>query len=153
VRPEQLHLTLKFIGEIDETDLPAAVECLTEAVSVTEPFRMEVSGLSGFPPSGTPRIVHAPVHERTGALQKLHEAVESGLADELGIAPEKRRYVPHITLGRVKRRGECPTVGQMQQALARDGFGTVDVDSMVLMESELRPDGAVYSVIHRFPLG
>jgi len=153
VGPGALHLTLKFIGEIDELDLPRAIECLQGAAAAAGPFRMRVAGLSGFPPRGTPRVVHVGVEEPTGALSALQAAVEESLADGLGIAPEKRRYIPHVTLGRVKKRSACPTVQEMSAALERQDFGEVDVDSLVLMKSDLRPSGAVYSVVHHFPLG
>ena len=152
VREDQLHLTLKFIGELDERDLPDAIECLQEATAGVEPFTMRIEGLSGFPPRGTPRVVHIGVEEPTGALMTLHDAVEENLAEAVGVKPESRRYIPHITLGRVKKRSLCPSLDKMQDALQVDDFGEVEVDSMVLMKSDLKPTGAVYSVVHEFPL-
>ncbi len=153
VKPDALHLTLKFIGELGELDLPRAVECLGPATSGRGPFSMRVAGLSGFPPRGTPRIVHVGVEEPTGTLSALQAAVDKALADGLGVAPEGRRYVPHVTLGRVKNPRACVPVEEMSGALERQEFGRVDVSSFVLMKSDLRPTGAVYSVVHRFPLG
>jgi len=153
VRPSQQHLTLKFIGELAERDLPAAVECLGEAARSVQPFEMEVAGVSGFPPRGVPRVIHVGVAEPTGALAALHESVEAALADGLGVAREARRYVPHITLGRVQRRRLCPPLDAMRHEAGPPDFGTVTVTSFVLMESDLRPTGAVHTVVHRFVLG
>ncbi len=152
VRPEAMHLTLKFIGELAEADLPAAIGCLQEPAAAGRPFTMEVAGLAGFPPRGTPRVIHVGVEEPSGALEKLQAAVEEALAGELGIAPQKRRYVPHVSLGRVKDRRRCPTVGELAGLLDAQQFGRVQVDSFVLMMSALRPTGALYTPIHRFPL-
>ncbi len=153
VREDQLHLTLKFIGELDERDLPDTIECLQDAVGEVGPFTMRVGGLSGFPPRGTPRVIHVGVEEPTGALMALQEAVEENLAEGVGIKPESRRYIPHVTLGRVKKRSLCPSLDEMRGVLESDDFGAVEVQSMVLMKSDLKPTGAVYSVVHEFPLG
>ena len=153
VRPEGIHLTLKFIGPLDEQDLPAAVECLEAAAAGSVPFTMEVAGLGGFPARGTPRVIHVGVREPTGTLLALQAAVEAGLAERLAIAPEGRPYVPHLTLGRVKDRRACPPMERIAQAVADQQFGSVRVDSMVLMKSDLHAGGAVYTPLHRFALG
>lgn len=152
VKAESLHLTLKFIGALDEADLPRAVECLGAAAEGAESFSMTVSGLSGFPPRGVPRVIHVGLHEPTGALAALHRAVEGALAGELRIPKEKRRFVPHVTLGRTKDRRRCPSMDEISAAVADQDFGRVEVDSFVLMHSDLRPGGAVYTPLHRFPL-
>ncbi len=69
------------------------------------------------------------------------------------MAPERRRWTPHVTLGRVKDARRCPRVEQIAAAVPEQDFGRVEVDSFVLMASELRPAGAVYTPVHRFPLG
>jgi 2'-5' RNA ligase len=153
VRPEAMHLTLKFIGELAEPDLPAAFERLGEVAAEGRPFTMEVAGVSGFPRRGKPRVIHVGVEEPNGALMDLQAAVEEALADELGVAPERRRYVPHVTLGRVKDRRRCPSVAEIAGLLDDQQFGRVEVDRFVLMMSELRPTGAVYTPLHTFPLG
>ena len=153
VKPDSLHVTLKFIGEMKPTDLPVAIDCLQEAARAVEPFTMSVAGLSGFPPRGTPRVVHVHADGPGDVFERMHKAVEQGLAEELGVSPENRKYIPHITLGRVKNRGKCPPLETMKEAVADDDFGEVNVGSFVLMESDLQPDGAVYTVLHRFPLG
>jgi len=153
VRPGALHLTLKFIGELRDTDLPAAIECLTPAAAQGGPFTMDVGGLSAFPPRGVPRVIHVGVQEPTGALESLQSAVERALQHALGVRREGRRYEAHVTLGRVKDRRRCPPVEELTAALPEQDFGRVAVESFVLMRSDLHPDGAVYTPMHRFPLG
>ena len=153
VGPESLHLTLKFIGELAEADLPRAVASLEAAAASARPFTMHVCGLSGFPPRGTPRVIHVEVREASGVLRGVQAEVEEGLARDLGVAKEKRPFVPHLTLGRVRDRRRCPGVAEISAAVADQDFGEVEVDSVVLMKSDLRPTGAVYTPLHRFPLG
>ena len=75
------------------------------------------------------------------------------MSSELGIAREGRRFTAHVTLGRVKDRRACPPMDVISGAVADQDFGRVAVDSMALMKSDLRPDGAVYTRLHAFPLG
>ena len=102
VHREGLHLTLKFIGELAEIDIPSAVSAISSAASQASLFRMTVEGISGFPPKGRPRIIFARIEEPRGVLLALAEAVDHGLCEALGIAREKRSFKSHVTLGRVK---------------------------------------------------
>ena len=153
VGAESMHLTLKFIGEVDELAIPGAISAVQPAADEAAPFDMRVAGVSGFPPSGKPRVIHVGVEEPGGRLAALQAAVESALARELGVAPEQRRWTPHVTLGRVKDNGRCPRMEQIAAQVPEQEFGTVYVESFVLMASELRPTGAVYTPLHRFLLG
>ena len=153
VRPGGYHLTLKFIGDLPEKDLPAAIGALQEAAAGAEPFVMRVGGLSAFPPKGSPRVIHVLVREETGALAALQQGVEEGLLAGLGLSPEARKFTPHVTLGRAKRRFRCPPVAEMAGELSTEQFGETPADEMVLMKSDLTPKGAIYSVVERFPLG
>jgi len=152
VQPESLHLTLEFIGQLEEADLPRAVECLEEAAGTVGPFVMTVSGLSGFPPRGTPRVIHVGLQEPTGALKALQKAVEDGLAERLHIPREERPFAAHVTLARTKERRQCPPMEAIAAALPVQDFGRVGVDSFVLMRSDLRPGGAVYTRVESFRL-
>jgi 2'-5' RNA ligase len=153
VRRESMHLTLKFIGGLSESDVAAAAEALDAVGARCGPFEMDVEGVSGFPGRGVPRVLHVGVRETGGALVALQSCVEQALADALGLPKERRSYVPHITLGRVRDRRRCPAMDVMSAALADQAFGRVSVREFVLMRSDLRPDGAVYTVLHRSALG
>jgi len=144
VRPESLHLTMQFVGDIDERDVPDVIESLLGVVAPR--FEMHVTGISGFPRRGVLRVIHAGVVDDDGdVLAPLHAAIDVAL----GMKPDPRGFVPHVTLGRVKKSGQALSASD----LATDTwFGRVGVDSFVLMRSELRRGGAVYDVVHRFPL-
>ncbi|NLW51259.1 MAG: RNA 2',3'-cyclic phosphodiesterase [Candidatus Brocadiaceae bacterium] len=153
VRPDAMHLTVKFIGELRPTDLPVAIECMQPPAGRVPPFSIEVGGLAAFPPRGAPRVVHVGVHEPTGALAALHGELEEALREALGVRREGRRFHAHVTLGRVKDVRGCPPVEAMAAEQPEARFGIVEVDSFLLMHSELRPDGPVHTPLHRFALG
>ena len=153
VAPQGMHLTLKFIGELKDQDVGAALEALRAAAAGCEPFAMRVSGVSGFPPRGRPRVVHAPLEEPTGALAELARTVEEGLAEAVGVKREKRAFKAHVTLARVRRGANCPPASELADRAGNVEFGKVEVKDIVLMKSDLTPRGAVYSVLERIPLG
>jgi len=152
VNAESAHLTLKFIGELPERDLPAAIEALRTAAQGAAPFSFRVQGISVFPPKGAPRVVHAPVEEPTGALAQLAQSVDHALCGGLGVAPEKRSFKPHITLGRVKKPRDCPPVETLAGLVPNADFGEVDVNEIILMKSDLTPRGALYTPVERVKL-
>lgn len=152
VRRDALHLTIKFIGELETAELPAAISAIESASSAAPPFTMRVAGLSGFPPRGRIRVVHVEVEENSGALASLQKGVDQGLAQAAGVKPEQRRFVPHITLGRAKRQGRPPSLEDLSAALTDQDFGSVEVDSLVLIKSDLTPQGPIYTLVHQFAL-
>ncbi len=143
-------MTLKFIGNIDEDGLPCVLRALGHAVRGIEPFTMKVEGLGSFPAKGRPRVIFARVQEQSGTLLELAGRVESEMEDKAGIKPEKRRFIPHITLGRVRRRLSCPRVEKLSERLENRDFGTVDVNRLVLMRSDTAPEGPRYTVMDSF---
>ena len=147
------HLTLKFIGDLRERDLPDAIAALSSLASAWEPFLFRVKGLSGFPPKGRPRVIHAPVHEPGGVLSSLAVAVDLALFEAVGVAREKRPYKGHVTLGRVKDPKVCLPIDEIAAMLPEADFGEVPVEEIVLMKSDLTPRGPIYSPLERLPLG
>ncbi len=153
VKPEGAHLTLKFIGELAHRDLPAAASAIRSAARAAKPFRMHMAGLSGFPPKGGARVVYVAAEEPSGELADLAQRVDSGLSEALGLEPERRPFRAHVTLGRARRGGQAPPAVRIAELIPDADFGQVQVDSVVLMKSDLTPSGAVYTPLERFPLG
>jgi 2'-5' RNA ligase len=153
VRPENMHLTVKFLGEIDERDVPDATEAMCEAASGVEPFRMRCTEVSGFPPRGPLRVIHIAVEEPTGALAELARRLDEEMAEALGIKREKRPFTAHITLGRVRRRRECPPLPEIALIAGEPEPVGMRVDTVVLMRSELASSGSVYTALAQAPLG
>jgi len=144
---EQLHLTLRFIGEVDRHragDIHAALGTIHPP-----PFEIALKGLGTFDRRGHPETVWAGVapHE---PLKVLHNKIDQAIA-RVGIAPEQRAYLPHITLARLKR-SSGPVRDLLEQSC---GFTSPPfrVESFALFESKLTPEGAAYSMVERYPLG
>ena len=102
VPPENIHLTVKFIGDVSDRDVDAVARAVAGVAAEVRPFDMEITGSGCFPPRGPVRIVWAGVGEESGALLGCAERLEDALW-ELGVAREPRRYSPHLTVGRVRR--------------------------------------------------
>jgi 2'-5' RNA ligase len=149
VRPENLHLTLRFLGELDPGALARAREAVATAATAVARFTVEVGGLGGFPPGCPPRVVWAGVLAGSEELRGLYAALEAQLVAR-GIPAEGRAFHPHVTLARARdRRG-----GARLEGLLEGGprFGAVPVAGLYLMRSELSPRGPTYSVLATTPL-
>ena len=146
VRPEAVHLTLRFLGETRlerVTDLKSRLENLARGEPV---FSFKVGGLGCFPNMNTPRVVWLGVQEESGALLRLQRSVED-MCREIGFAAERRGFSPHLTLGRVRRGAEAETgieLARLVGAEEAEPSGRAQVDEVVLFQSELRPEGAIY---------
>jgi 2'-5' RNA ligase len=142
-------VTLKFLGDVDEHDLPRVVSAVAEASAGLPPFHFETTRLGAFPSPRNPRVLWVgvtPVDE----LFDLQQALESGLA-EIGFPRERRGFHPHITVGRV--RGRAPdTTGETLSGLLLPQE-SVDVTEVRVMRSTLDPRGAIHEVIESVPLG
>ena len=144
---DQLHLTLRFIGDVDRhraEDVDAAL------AGVRQPrFALALSGLGAFERRGEPTVLWAGVAPQE-PLKALHKKVDQAIA-RAGLEPERRAYTPHITLARM-RRGAGPLQPLVESAggLSSAPF---EVDAFHLYESRLTPQGALYETIQRYPLG
>ncbi len=147
VSPPNLHLTLKFLGEVPAETIEAVTEGLAEAVSGMEPFTLGFHGLGAFPGLARPRVIWMGVFQGARECQALQARVEEALARR-GVPKEGRAYSPHLTIGRVR---EPRGLASLQQAIAQDArkeFGSLQVSSISLIKSELHPAGARYTELH-----
>ncbi len=143
---EQLHITLLFLGGVEESRLEAVVDS-ARAIRPT-PFELEVSGLGCFGQSRRPRNLWAGVKPEA-PVAAIHEALGLRM-EKLGFEAERRSFLPHITLARFKRQP-----GSVERLLAEQGayvFGQFAVTEFALFDSKPGPAGSEYSVIERFPL-
>jgi len=150
VSPPNLHLTLKFLGELPPEALEQVKEGLTAAVAGAAPFSLHFCGLGAFPGMARPRVVWVGVDEGGQAAQTLQARVEAALTPR-GFAREERRYSPHLTIGRVR---DPRGLTQLEGAMARDArveFGRLQVGGLSLMRSDLSPAGARYTELANFP--
>jgi 2'-5' RNA ligase len=153
VRPEGIHLTLKFLGDVPADKLDDIAEALRTTSAAHAPFSLHIAGMGCFPSPRRPRVVWIGVDEPSGTLERLYYGIERALAP-LGFPPEQRRFSPHLTLGRVKRgrsAGELEALGEYVTR-ARVSIGRMEVTAVYLMRSDLRPSGAVYTELAAAPL-
>jgi 2'-5' RNA ligase len=152
--PGQAHMTLKFLGDVERDRLPAIEERLEAAVEKAgvDPFEAHYGGLGVFPSLDYISVLWFGVREGRGdeALTRLAEAVEDEMVAE-GFDPEDHDFTPHVTLARMNHAGGKELVQENVRELDPD-VGTARVEEIRLTESELTPDGPIYSTVERFPL-
>jgi len=148
VRPEGLHLTLKFLGEVDDARERELRDALQRAVAGGKTLPLALGGFGVFPDFGRPRVVWVGVAPDP-ALELLQHGVEREFGP-LGFPPEGRAFRPHLTLGRAGRDARARDFEGLETALSAMRFEeTVVVETLDLMRSTLERGGAVYQVLQR----
>ena len=153
VAPESIHLTLKFLGEISTDTVKGVTDVIEEAALGIPEFRLKVRGLGVFPDPRRVRVVWAGLEGEVDKLVELQKRLDRGL-EKLGFVPESRPFTPHLTLARV--RDDTPAVqrqsmAKLVESTAFEG-GEFSVDSLSLMRSQLRREGAIYTRLVSVPL-
>ena len=146
VRPENFHVTLRFLGDVDRDRLGELAQAVSRRVAPVPAFSTALGRVMGLPSRKPARVLVLELAPSDGLVQ-LAQAVEAGVVSA-GFAPELRPFRAHLTLGRVKR--SAPDPGRVR-ALAASGE-RFDVAEVVLFESELRPQGAIYRAVERIAL-
>lgn len=144
VEDENIHLTLRFIGEIPSILVKAI--CAEISKIQVEKFQIHVKGVGGFPSIVRPRVVWAGVEEGTDKLRELYLLVDERLR-KLGIPREREEFIPHITLARVKGFRNIDKLTRILSELVNVDFGYTEVDEVFVKKSVLTPSGPVYSNI------
>lgn len=151
-RAENLHLTLKFLGEVPGDRVEELGGLMAEAAGDIRPFDLVLEDAGGFPSMSSPRILWVGVREPLDPVRKLHQNMESVLSGA-GFPREGREYHPHITVARVRTRLPRGWAERIAEALAGRWFGIARAGSYRLYESRLSPTGAVYTVLRDVPFG
>jgi 2'-5' RNA ligase len=152
-RPENLHLTLRFLGNIPAAAVDDIAGQLRTACAGTPVLTARVAGFGCFPTSDRARVLWLGVCEPTGRLAELHARITTMLADH-GQVEERARFHPHLTLGRVKelRPRERLALAEGIRACRVDDLGDWRMERVALMRSELSPDGPRYTELTSIPL-
>jgi 2'-5' RNA ligase len=151
-RPEGIHLTLKFLGEVPEAKAAEIMAALSHATKETTGIRLDVAGAGAFPNPKNARVVWIGISGETDKLTRLQSAVEEAMV-ALGFKREDRPFTPHLTLGRIKfirSRDKWLKALDGIKDIKLSGFDTRTVS---LMKSELKPSGSVYTEIGKIELG
>lgn len=147
VPPENVHLTLKFLGEAGEERVREVCAAVDGAAAGVAPFEMSVGRFGAFPSPRRPNVVWLGV-ELESTLGELQELVEQALAG-LGFPREERAFRPHLTLGRAHKRLSPKEFRGLDELLKRlDYSDTFQVRSVDVVRSRLMPTGAIYDVVH-----
>jgi 2'-5' RNA ligase len=148
---KNLHITLKFLGNTTDVLLTKIREALLNIVLSYEPFYIKIYTIGVFPNRKYPRIIWVGL-EDPGILKKLKNDIEDSMA-LLGYQKEDKEFIPHLTLGRVRsQKGIINLINELDNFKGKD-FGSMNVEGIKLMKSELKPKGAEYSCIYEIPFG
>ncbi len=146
-----MHLTLKFIGEVDERILPDLKDVAADVAKQMKPFRVAYGAFGGFPNLSNPRVVFFEAKEGKRHLSEIAHLIEKGV-EPLGIEREKRPFAAHLTLARIKEPLPRGMVERLATVPPLPATAFQDVDRFVLMQSHLAREGATYEEMGSFGL-
>lgn len=149
VRPEAIHLTLKFFGDIGQNDVARISAAAGKAAVLFGPFDLTVGGAGVFPDPKRPRVLWLGLGGETGRLAAFHKELERSL-DEIGFAREEKPFRAHLTLARVRGQG-LTGLGEVLEKRETYGAGTFRATGLSLYQSDLTPRGAIYTRLAECP--
>ncbi len=151
VAPQNMHVTVNFLGEISDTRLAEVCETAKAAAAELPPFDFDVRGVLAVPPQGRLRMLWAGVEEPTGRMVELHVAM-TGALKRIGFHPDGRDFRPHVTLARLKSPRKAGAVRTAARALVEECFGTSRAEAITLYAGKLTTDGPIYTPLAHLPL-
>ena len=150
VKLEQVHLTLKFLGDTEEALVPKLVDAMHRSVAGVAPFTVRIVGTGAFPNLRRMRVLWVGM-EGGQPLVDIARRLEAE-TEPLGYPREGRDFSPHVTLARVKGGGNLDRARQVLEAHAKDAYGEFAIDRVRLKKSVLTPQGPIYSTVEEVPL-
>jgi 2'-5' RNA ligase len=149
-RPDNIHLTMKFFGNVDQAKLPSISSALARVAQEFSAIEISVGGTGVFPRPSRPQVLWIGIDDHSGALAKLHGRLEAECAP-LGFPKEDRAFRPHLTIARVR---QPQNANRLAEAHLRFEFATVELalDELMLFRSELSPKGSKYTPLSRHAL-
>jgi 2'-5' RNA ligase len=150
-RAENVHLTLKFLGDIPVERVEVLSQAVRDAAASIQPFDLVVKGCGSFPPRGQPRVLWIGIEDATGSLNQLYQTLETECA-AVGFAREERPFHPHLTIARLRQPQGARQMAELHKQLGFDGIN-FRIKAMSVIRSELRPEGSHYSAISTQALG
>lgn len=151
VRPENIHLTLKFLGDINPDDVDRISDALIGAVADISTLALSIRGIGVFPGIKRPRVIWVGLGGDVQELFALQSGIEAGL-DAVGFPKEKRAFKAHLTLGRIKQAVKPDVIRQMMRQHASISAEEFTCDQVTLFKSDLKPSGAVYTELKKIEL-
>ncbi len=152
VKAETIHLTLKFLGDIPTKKTEPILRSLHQAAEGVEAFSFKVTGLGVFPNLKAPRVIWIGISDGLESLKILQGRIEQEL-NRLGFPKEKKKFSPHLTLGRIRSLSNASSLTDLLRKIASPEAGISAVHGIRLMKSDLRPLGAIHTEIGWISLG
>lgn len=146
-----IHITLKFLGYVEEEQVARVKGIIEKSVQGIKPFSLQFKGIGGFPKFQRPRVIFTMAEDRMSYLTTMNSRLEDGF-QALGVEKEDRAYEPHLTLGRVKSSHNIERLVQLMEKYRDEPFGEESVSRVLLMQSQLTPKGPIYTKLEEFPL-
>ncbi|MDQ4123408.1 MAG: RNA 2',3'-cyclic phosphodiesterase [Acidobacteriota bacterium] len=149
-KPEKLHLTLKFLGEVPEEKLPAIISAVEDAAKNIDPFPIVLEGAGAFPSRGAARVLWLGVKDESQYLKELQKLVETE-TERIGFEKERRAFKPHLTIARLKEPEKARSLTDLH---LKTEFPAINfsVSEVVVYKSDLRPTGSIYTPLARIVL-
>lgn len=151
VKPESIHITLKFLGETDEKKIPAIVSAIENLSIKSKDLTAEVHGIGFFPDQKRPRVIWAGLRENKPFLSDAALKIDQALSAH-GFEREKRRFSPHLTIGRFRGNRGLQALIFETEKLKAASFGSFPITCFNLYSSTLKPSGAEYKILRSFDL-
>jgi len=152
VRPASLHITLRFLGYLSPEEVEKASKALEKVAQIFSPFTIQLEDYGTFPERGRPRVIWVGISQGKDQLAQISQQLEKELK-KFNFPPADKPFAPHLTLGRIKT---GKNLNKLIEYLDKEGkriYGKFPAKSIILYKSELRPEGARYSVIKQVGLG
>ena len=154
VNPEGVHLTLKFLGNVDRSLLPALADALDAAGEGAAPFALQLSGVGVFPNPRSPRVLWAGVSGDTASVAALAHRIDNACST-LGFSRERQPFSPHLTLARVRETASAHerqrSASILEHVVLAPGK-PFPVEAFHLIRSTLTPSGPIYETVHTVPM-
>ncbi len=151
VRPDSIHLTLKFLGDVEDRRINEVCTAVSQTADRFEAFDFHVAGAGSFPPGGAARVVWAGITDGAEDLQALADAIDHA-CHELGFPLEGRKFSSHITLARVKNFAVGHQARQAAESIGPLDIGVQGVSSITVFQSVLERGGPTYTAMHHASL-
>ncbi|MHB1457349.1 MAG: RNA 2',3'-cyclic phosphodiesterase [Armatimonadota bacterium] len=152
VKPENYHITMKFLGDVKPEMLNVIIGCVKTALKDTQSFSIKIHGAGAFMKHGVPGVIWAGIDQNSGQLGIISGRVDD-LLSTLGFEKENRAFSAHITLGRARSAGGAEKLRDLLVSMKDISIGCMNVNSISIMKSDLKPDGPVYCILQTIEIG
>jgi len=147
ITEDQVHLTLKFLGNIDKAEIQKISDALSDIADNFRPFEISFSEIGAFPNMNRPAVIWLGIDKGAGILKMLNEKIETAL-EKTGFRQENREFKPHLTIARIRSPKNTPNLIKLiKETGFNPGVNNSRIDKLTLFQSALNPKGAVHTII------